>query len=116
MSLVIDRAQAAALAEHAARLAERDTGLLGGGRAWRDYPIKRVGTGTDWAGHWEEFEVDGPGGPVTLRTRRDPILLELPDERPRTPNARPGSGVAPLVVRSGGSRRKASGRARRKVS
>jgi len=54
--LVIDRAQAAALAEHAARLAERDTGLLGGGRAWRDYPIKRVGT--------------GPTGPATGRNSK----------------------------------------------
>ena len=97
-ALALDRAQATLLAEHAARLANRDLALQGAGRAWRDFPIKRVGTGTDWAGAWEDVEVVGQEGPAKLRLRRDPILLELPDERPRTPNARPGSELGPLVA------------------
>ena len=88
----IDRAHAATLAEHAARLAERDAA------AWRGFPTKRIGTGTDWAGRWEDVEVVTRDGPVNLRLRGDPILLELPDERPRTPNARPGSELGPLVA------------------
>ncbi len=96
-SVALDRAQARVLVEQAVRLADRDSALKGGGRAWRDYPVRSVRAGSDWAGRWEDIHVDGPGGPAILRMRRDPILLELSDERPRIPTGQ-GFELAPLVM------------------